>query len=121
MLEAIAYELAGRFGAEIVVDVAPDAVLAADALDQVGRIAREAIVNAARHGDARNILVSLKRTNDAFVLRVVDDGRGMAAAPDAPVEGFGIRSMRDRAAAVGGSLTIRPARASGTEVEVVFS
>jgi signal transduction histidine kinase len=121
MLEAICYELGTRFQVDIAVDVDHGAVLTADVRDQVGRIAREAIANAARHGAAKHVLVSLKPRSGMLVLRVVDDGGGITAQSDGGVEGFGIRSMRDRAAAMGGLLTIRSAGAGGTDLEVTFS
>jgi len=120
-LEAIAHELRDRFEIAIAVDAQPDAELASVARDHVARIAREAIANAARHGGARNVEVSLKRTNIGVALRVCDDGcgiRGPAGSP--PQDGFGLGSMRDRAAALGGSLTIRQRKAGGTELEVVL-
>ena len=85
------------------------------------RIAREAIANAARHGGARNVVVSLRNASAGVALRVVDDGCGIAGADGvvAP-EGFGLSSMRDRAAALGGHLSVRPARRGGTELEVVL-
>jgi signal transduction histidine kinase len=119
-LEAIAHELSGRFRVGVVVDVNPDVVLDAETRDHVSRITREAIANAARHGNAQRVLVSVKRTTEATVLRVVDDGFGITSGPNAPREGFGFRSMRDRAAALNGVLTVRSGLPRGTELEVVF-
>ncbi|MBV8431271.1 MAG: hypothetical protein JO244_08925 [Solirubrobacterales bacterium] len=119
-LDGIAHELGDRFGIRVITDVAPDAALASDARDQVGRITREAIANAARHGHARHVLVTLKRNGAGKVLRVVDDGRGICERFSADDEGFGIRSMRDRAAGLGGTLNVRRKARSGTELEVHF-
>jgi signal transduction histidine kinase len=118
-LEAIAQELGDRFGVGIAVDAQPDAPVPVDARDDIARIAREAIANAARHGGARNIVVSLRRTELGVSLRVCDDGCGIAAGGGpAPSEGFGLRSLRERAAALGGWLHVRERRAGGTELEV---
>jgi len=52
---------------------------------------------------------------------VVDDGCGIAGTDHAPAaEGFGLRSIRERAAAIGGELHIRQLRKGGTELEVVL-
>lgn len=83
------------------------------------RIVREAIVNASK-GRAKNVAVSLARSQNQHVLRVIDDGAGIRSGEITARPGFGLRSMRDRAASLGGGLTARPATGGGTELEVVF-
>jgi signal transduction histidine kinase len=120
-LEAVAQELRDRFHVAIAVDAQLDSDLPFHTREQVTRIAREAIVNAARHGQARNVVVSLRQAAGGVALRVLDDGCGIAGADgDAAREGFGLRSMRERAAALGGSVSVRPAGKAGTELEVVL-
>jgi signal transduction histidine kinase len=119
-LEAIAHELSQRFGMRIAVEVAPDVGLPADARDQMGRITREAIANAARHGGAHRVFVNVKQVAVGTLLRVVDDGHGISEQFGGEDEGFGISSMRERVASVGGTLTLRRAGAQGTELEVLF-
>jgi signal transduction histidine kinase len=80
---------------------------------------REAIANAARHGGAKHALVTLKRSGTGLVLRVVDDGHGVDKQFGAADEGFGIRSMRERAAGLGGTLRLRNGQVQGTELEVI--
>lgn len=115
-LEAVAGELGDRFAMTVAVRCDKDAELEADRRQQLTRIAREAIANAGRHGEAKHVLVSLRSTHHGLVLRVEDDGRGLAPSAS---DGFGINSMRERAAAMGGSMTVRPGPRRGTEVEVV--
>jgi signal transduction histidine kinase len=120
-LEAVAQELRDQFDVAVAVNVVLDTDLEPRGREHVTRITREAIANAARHGGARNVSVSLKRLELAVVLRVVDDGRGLAGADGAATrEGFGLNSMRERAAALGGYLSIHQPRHGGTELEVVF-
>lgn len=120
-LEAVAQELRERFDIAIAVDVQLAADLDPQAREHVTRISREAIANAARHGGARNVSVSLRRLELAVVLRVVDDGCGLTDADgDTAHEGFGLGSMRDRAAALGGYLSLHRPQRGGTELEVVF-
>lgn len=119
-LEAVAQELRDRFDVAIAIDADLDADLPPHAREHVSRIAREAIANAARHGGARNVIVSLRNGSAGVALRVVDDGCGIGAHGEAAPEGFGLRSMRERAAALGGQLSVRPARRGGTELEVVL-
>jgi signal transduction histidine kinase len=120
-LEAVAQELRERFDIAIAVDVQLADDLDPQAREHVTRISREAIANAARHGGARNVSVSLRRLELAVVLRVVDDGSGLTGADgDAAPEGFGLESMRERAAALGGYLSLHRPQRGGTELEVVF-
>ncbi|MBW3608685.1 MAG: sensor histidine kinase, partial [Actinobacteria bacterium] len=70
------------------------------------------IANAARHSGAASCRVTFTAA-DELELRVIDDGDGIS--PDAG-EGVGLPSMRERAAALGGSCTIRRPAEGGTEV-----
>jgi two-component system sensor histidine kinase UhpB len=120
-LEALAFELGNRFGIVIGIDSPGEAELAPHQRDDVLRIVREAIANAVRHGGARSISVALRRSPEGVVVRIRDDGRGIAqATPGAYREGFGLRSMRERASALGGYLTVRERTRGGTELEVVM-
>ncbi len=120
-LEAIAHELRDRFQMAIAVHADVQDEPPSGSREHILRIAREAIANAGRHGHAKNVLVSLGQTSEGLALRVRDDGRGIRdAAPAAAREGFGISSMRERAAALGGRLTVRQRSGGGTEVEVVL-
>ncbi len=60
---------------------------------------REAITNVVRHAQARQCSVRLQRENDLCTLEIADNGLGA----DAP-EGNGLRGMRERLEAIGGSL-----------------
>jgi signal transduction histidine kinase len=120
-LEAVAQELGERFQISVAVNARLDRELEAHERETVTRIVREAIANAARHGGARNVIVSLTHTGTSLALRVVDDGRGICGHDLAPApEGFGLRSMRERTAALGGHLHVRQPRRGGTELEVVL-
>jgi len=77
------------------------------------RVAQEALHNALRHAAASGVRVSLSRAARQVVLEVRDDGLGFA--PETVPIGLGLASMRERAAAAGGTLTVR----SGTKGTVV--
>jgi two-component system CheB/CheR fusion protein len=77
-------------------------------------IAHEAVYNALKHAQARNIHISLE-ANDVLVLGVQDDGIGMPKRPR-PSQGLGLRIMRNRAAILGAALTIEPIQPNGTRV-----
>lgn len=78
------------------------------------RIAQEAIANARRHAQARNLWVTARVAPPSALVRVEDDGIGMG---DARSDSFGIDIMRERAARIGATLTVRPRVGGGTVVE----
>lgn len=78
------------------------------------RIAQEALANVARHSGASRAEVELVYETDAVVLRVADDGRGFEPTGDHP--GFGLRSMRERLAKLGGELRVERAPGRGTRI-----
>ncbi|MFF0746868.1 histidine kinase [Streptomyces sp. NPDC004111] len=78
------------------------------------RVAQESLTNAARHADAERVEVSLRRTEEAVVLEVTDDGRGIEAA----CEGAGIRGMRERALLAGAALLLTSTPGTGTRVRL---
>ena len=79
------------------------------------RVGQEALHNALRHAGAGSVRVALSRTGRRVVLEVADDGHGFA--PEMPSGGLGLASMRERAAAAGGALTVRSGPA-GTQVRM---
>jgi signal transduction histidine kinase len=79
------------------------------------RVGQEALHNALRHAGAGSVRVALSRTSRRVVLEVADDGHGFA--PEMPSGGLGLASMRERAAAAGGALTVRSGPA-GTQVRM---
>jgi len=81
------------------------------------QIAREAAVNAARHGRPP-VLISLQRSTADIHLSVEDRGGGLAANGHVPREGVGIRMMRERAARIGAELTLESAPGTRTVVSL---
>lgn len=80
----------------------------------VYRVAQEALSNAARHSEASQIGVSLKRRETGVELKVSDNGRGFSFA-DAD-QGLGIAGMRERALLVDGEVEIHSRPGEGTTV-----
>ena len=73
------------------------------------RIAQEATANAIRHGGGRSVSILGSVSTDAIELTIADDGPGIdrdAAAAARRRGHFGLDSMRERADAVGGTVTI---------------
>ncbi|GLW98736.1 sensor histidine kinase [Microtetraspora sp. NBRC 16547] len=83
------------------------------------RVAQGALGNVGRHSGADNAGVTLTYLDDVVVLDVFDDGRGFDPAripADGPGTGYGLRAMRDRAAALGGTLAVESTPGEGTAV-----
>jgi two-component system sensor histidine kinase DesK len=72
---------------------------------------REAVTNVLRHAGATRVEVELSRRGAALCLAISDDGRGGAATP-----GNGLLGMRERLAAVGGTLDIDSPPGAGTRL-----
>jgi len=83
----------------------------------VYRVAQESLTNVARHADASRVELGLEPGANSVVLRVVDDGRGIAEARALNGNG-GLRGMRERALLVSGALAVKPARDGGVEVRL---
>jgi signal transduction histidine kinase len=77
------------------------------------RIAVEAMTNVVRHSGATTCTVRIQRHPDAVEVTVSDNGRGLDPARPS---GVGLRSMRERAAELGGELSLGVADEGGTLV-----
>ncbi len=80
------------------------------------RIAQEAVANAVRHGQARNILIKIELNDQTLTLIIEDDGKGMDPRAIRKAEGMGLRTMRYRAQAIGAELHFEPRLSGGTRV-----
>ena len=89
--------------------------------EQLLRIGQEAITNAVRHSGCSRIQVRLDYRPDDVVLSVADDGRGFdyARAASQPNGHYGLITMKERAAEIGGTLSIEPRTPAGTQVRMV--
>jgi signal transduction histidine kinase len=83
------------------------------------RIAQEAVSNAVRHAQPRNVQIALGVENRFLQLSVTDDGCGMQELPELYAQqGFGLTNMRERAHAIGGEWQISSRPGSGTRIDV---
>lgn len=82
-------------------------------------LAREAVVNALRHGQARSIVLTLDCRDGQGLLVIDDDGCGLAEN-DRRKESSGLHIMRYRAAALGGALVVHARPTGGVSVRCTF-
>src|SRR3712207_5843987 len=89
----------------------PDAVAS-----QLLRLVREALTNPRQHSAARRVRVTLDAGEEEPEVEVADAGGGFAAGT--AVGGMGLSTMGERAALLGGDLTIRSEPGGGTSVRL---
>jgi signal transduction histidine kinase/ligand-binding sensor domain-containing protein len=89
--------------------------------DELYQIASEALRNAFRHAEAKQIEVELRYDERQLRLRIRDDGKGIDSnflTAEGRVGHFGLHGIRERAKLIGGKLTVWTAPGSGTEIEL---
>jgi signal transduction histidine kinase len=80
------------------------------------QVAREAIENAATHGKASSIVLTIAGENSGFRLEVADDGLGFDPSLGSPDGHFGLTMMRERVRAIGGELKVQSEVGKGSAV-----
>jgi signal transduction histidine kinase len=84
---------------------------------EVLRIAQEALANVVHHAGATEATVELQYASDTLLLMIGDNGRGFVAEEAAGKAGhYGMLGMKERAAAIGGTLEIESEAGQGTRV-----
>ncbi|WP_342673494.1 sensor histidine kinase [Streptomyces sp. ICBB 8177] len=90
--------------------------LAVEAEVALLRLTQESLANAARHASAGRVAVTLGFLDGQVTLDVYDDGVGFDPDAVRAGGGFGLHGMRERIAALGGTLTVESAPGEGTAV-----
>jgi len=87
---------------------------------EILRVAQEAIQNAKRHAQAKNLYVQLEYGPAVVALEVRDDGRGFSVGKteESPVGHYGLIGMKERAATIGGKLEVSSEPGAGTTVRL---
>jgi signal transduction histidine kinase len=83
---------------------------------EIFRIVQEAIGNALKHSGAEHLRVRMAVPDHSVVVSVADDGTGFDPSGPVAQRHLGLVSMRERAEAIGGTLTIESAPGAGTTV-----
>jgi signal transduction histidine kinase len=123
-LETYVDQWAARYGvaAEVAVTGLTDRSVPTDVGSALYRIVQEALTNVVKHAAARHVSVIVEKPDGEVRLIVEDDGRGfdVAAAQARPraERRLGMAGMRERAALVGGTLTVESTLAHGTTLYV---
>lgn len=106
-----------RAGIAVQLEIDPDLHLPPAFEQHFYWVAMEALNNALKHAAAARVAVTLAQQPDAITLTIADDGCGLAPEQRAN-GGMGVRSMQERAAQLGGSLTLTHSPLGGVEVSL---
>jgi signal transduction histidine kinase len=121
-LEWLAQGLAERRDVTVTI-AAPERRLAPEVETALYRIVQEALTNAVRHARPGRIAVEVRESGTQIRAVVRDDGHGFDAAAALARRGdrgLGLIGIRERAAALGGTVEIRSTPDQGTELTVVI-
>ncbi|CAG7844660.1 Sensor histidine kinase LiaS [Pseudoclavibacter triregionum] len=113
--------LANRYRRETGLDVTVSSEMDEARIDRATQVvllrcAQEGLANVRRHASAHAASIAVREVDGCAVLTLADDGVGLDPATAAP--GFGLPSLRERAASLGGSVEIASEPDGGTEVVV---
>lgn len=115
-LHELAINTEKMFNVEIHFDYDADVMIRSHAAaTHLFRLTQEAVSNAIKHGNAKQISIQLKTGSGRIYLGVIDNGTGiLAGIPKS--KGMGLRIMQFRAGIIGGTLTIEQNATGGTSV-----
>jgi signal transduction histidine kinase len=118
-LEALGQEVAAtsRIPIAVEVDGAVSAALSSRS-HEIVQLTREALSNITRHSRAKRAAVRLTRRGANAILAIEDEGIGFD--PRESSSGNGLRNMRERTAAIGGTLRITSGNGKGTKLRFTF-
>lgn len=102
----------------VTVEVADEILLGPEAAADLVAIAREGLSNVQRHAAAERAFVRLTVHGEALRLVITDDGHGFDARGRRTRQQHGLSNIRDRAAALGGRVTVRSRPGRGTRIIV---
>ncbi|PYE55937.1 sensor histidine kinase [Deinococcus yavapaiensis] len=116
-LARLAEALKARYKLDAVLEAPEEPQVSGDVKGALYRIAQEAAHNAVKHAKATNVRIRLDDDEGRLTLTIVDDGIGFD--PSASRNGtLGLKSMKERAIAVGASFDVTSHLGAGTTVAV---
>jgi signal transduction histidine kinase len=110
-----------RAGLQAELEIAGERRLPIVIEQELYRIAQEALNNVIKHAEAQQVTVRLQFTDATVCLQVRDDGVGFDPITARSAGGVGLRSFEERAAKLGGQITMESQLGQGTMVTVVIA
>ena len=84
------------------------------------RVAQGALANVVQHAHATRVDMTVTMLDTEVILDIVDNGTGFDQERGAATTSFGLRGMRDRVEALGGTLSVESTRGIGTSLAASF-
>lgn len=110
-IEWLANDFTNRYGIEVHLRIEHGEVLfSREGATAMFRIVQEALTNVARHAHATQVMVAIFRDDNAYVISIEDNGRGVDTPLVPDGKSFGLLGMRERARKLGGFVTLDAAR-----------
>jgi len=116
-LEFLAEKVAKRTGLKVIVTGDASTRLPAAIETALYRIVQEAVNNAVKHAHASSVRIELQRTPSNVACSVRDDGRGFDAHRQQGAHGLGLKGIRERLSALGGTLRLTTEPRQGTTIQ----
>jgi signal transduction histidine kinase len=113
-------EYSQRYNVEILLDIGATVVFSPDISLTIFRIMQESLTNIARHAKATTIDIRLFQETSFIYLMISDNGIGIKKDEIKSKNAFGIISMKERAASLGGTLDIYSGEINGTVIKLIF-
>jgi len=113
-------EFSKRYGIEVFLDIDSEIPISKDKSLPLFRIVQESLTNIARHARAKHVEILLNKQGDVIQLVVADNGVGITEDEINSKKSFGIMSMSERTASLGGSFEISRGNDFGSKILVTF-
>lgn len=115
-LETLADEVRMTAPVDVVVQAEDLPVVSDEVAEELLKVAREALSNAARHAGANRVSVRLSTAGGQLRLEISDDGRGFDPSAPISAEHHGLANMRRRAEQLHGRLEVASGTGLGTRI-----
>ena len=113
-------EFEQRYSIEILLDIDSEISLTPDASLMIFRIIQESLTNIARHSKASRVEIIIYKKDDTIHFMISDNGIGITQEQIKSKKSFGIISMKERTASMGGAFDIYNKKSGGSVVELII-
>ena len=113
-------EFSNRNGVDVFLDM--DTALAISPKDSLAlfRIMQESLTNIARHSEATHVEIGMNKDSTSINFKISDNGIGITEDEIKSKKSFGIISMKERAASLGGTFDIYHEKGGGTTIKITL-